>query len=60
MKEIETLLDEAIDMAGQLDWFDDSFLQSLKDQFDERGELSENQEAALMKIHAMLESKVGG
>jgi DNA polymerase III epsilon subunit-like protein len=51
------LLEEIYDLAGDQSWFDTEFVDSLNDQYEERGWISEAQMVALEKIRDMLERR---
>ncbi len=53
-------LDECMEMSEDLDWFDNTFLQSLDEAFEKYGKLTENQSSALRNIFDMLCKKTHG
>lgn len=54
---VDELLEEIYDLAGDQPWFDTEFVDSVNDQYEERGWVSDAQLAALERIRDMLERK---
>ena len=50
-------IEEALDITANLDWFDSSFLESVKKQIEEKGTLYESQVKSIDNIFTMLEEK---
>jgi DNA polymerase III epsilon subunit-like protein len=50
----EELLTEVEELAGDCHWFDPSFVESVRGQFDDRGWISDKQRAALIRIRDRL------
>lgn len=57
MSDAKSMIDESLEMASEFDWFDDEFLISLADQYDEKGFLTTSQFDALSNIYEMLKDK---
>lgn len=55
--EAQELIDEVIDLAEEHDWFDSDFVDSVFEQYNERGFLSDGQIQALENIRDMLLSR---
>ena len=53
----QDLIDEVIELAEEHDWFDSEFVDSVSEQFEERGFLTDGQAQALENIRDMLLSK---
>lgn len=55
----DALLAEVEELAGEHDWFDPEFVESVRGQFDERGWISDKQRAALVRIRDKLSAQSG-
>jgi DNA polymerase III subunit epsilon len=53
----QELIDEVIELSGEHDWFDSDFVDSVSEQFSERGYLTDAQTQALENIRNMLLSR---
>lgn len=52
------LIDDTLELAGEFEWFDDSFLLSMDEVLEKYGTLTDEQRSATLRIQEMLESKL--
>ena len=55
--EVELSLEQVIQLAEEHDWFDSEFVESVSEQYEEKGILTEKQISALENIREMLLSR---
>ena len=56
-RDVQELIDEVVELAEEHDWFDSEFVESVSEQYYERGDLTDAQMQALENIRDMLLSR---